>query len=77
MYWYRLELGTLDLSQADTMPALCQAAALVDTLLTASLTFYTATTFVYLFCRKPNPDVPSTSEMTLRVSHCTVEQRLY
>ena len=52
------------------MPALCQAAALVDTLLTASFTFYTATTFVYLFCRKPNPDVPSTSEMTLRVSHC-------
>ena len=52
------------------MPALCQAAALVDTLLTASLTFYTATTFVYLFCRNPNPDVPSTSEMTLRVSHC-------
>ena len=64
----KLELETMDLSQADSMPLLCQSVCMLDHFLVVVFMYYVATLFIYLFCRKPNPDVPTTSEMTLRVS---------
>ena len=64
----KLELETMDLSQAESMPLLCQSVCMLDHFLVVVFMYYVATLFIYLFCRKPNPDVPTTSEMTLRVS---------
>ena len=63
----RMELDTLDLSSSSSMPLLCRSVSLLDHFLVTVFMFYTASLFIYLFCRKPNPDVPHTSEMTLRV----------
>ena len=63
----RMELETLDLGQADSMPLLCRSVSMLDHFLVIVFMYYTASLFIYLFCRKPNPDVPHTSEMTLRV----------
>ena len=62
-----MELETLDLGQADSMPLLCRSVSMLDHFLVIVFMYYTASLFIYLFCRKPNPDVPHTSEMTLRV----------
>lgn len=63
----RMELDTLDLGQADSMPLLCKSVSMLDHFLVIVFMYYTASLFIYLFCRKPNPDVPHTSEMTLRL----------
>ena len=71
----RMELDTLDLGQADSMPLLCKSVSMLDHFLVIVFMYYTASLFIYLFCRKPNPDVPHTSEMTLRVgfyTFCTI-----
>ena len=64
----KLEVSTLDLGRSDSMPVMCGVVSMLDHLLVTSLTYYLASLFIYLFCRKPNPDIPTTSEMTLRVS---------
>ena len=64
----KLEVETMDLSQSSSMPVLCQSVTMIDNFLVAVFMYYVATLAVYLFCRKPNPDIPTTSEMTLRVS---------
>ena len=67
----QMELDTLELDQAASMPLLCQTVSMLDHFLVIVFMYYTATLFIYLFCRKPNPDVPQTSEMTLRVRKFT------
>ena len=61
------ELAETDLSQTENMPLLCQTVSMLDHFLVILFMYYVATLFIYLFCRAPNPDVPNTSEMTLRV----------
>jgi len=63
----KLEVETMDLSQSSSMPVLCQSVTMIDNFLVAVFMYYVATLAVYLFCRKPNPDIPTTSEMTLRL----------
>ena len=65
------ELEQLDLSRSESMPLLCETVCMLDHFLVVVLMYYVATLFIYLFCRKPNPDVPTTSEMTLRVNKYT------
>ena len=69
-----VEVKQLDLSQSESMPLLCETVCMLDHFLVIVLMYYVATLFIYLFCRKPNPDVPTTSEMTLRVNtkYCDV-----
>ena len=62
------EVEQLDLSKSESMPLLCETVCMLDHFLVIVLMYYVATLFIYLFCRKPNPDVPTTSEMTLRVN---------
>ena len=62
------ELEEKDLSSTENMPLFCETVCMLDNFLVILLMYYLATLFVYLFCRAPNPDVPTTSEMTLRVS---------
>ena len=62
------QLEDLDLSKTESMPLLCETVCMLDHFLVIVLMYYVATLFIYLFCRKPNPDVPTTSEMTLRVT---------
>ena len=62
------EVEDLDLSNSESMPLLCETVCMLDHFLVIVLMYYVATLFIYLFCRKPNPDVPTTSEMTLRVN---------
>ena len=64
----KLELATMDLDRADSMPMLCQSVCMLDHFLVIVFMYYLASLFIYLFCRKPNPDIPTTSEMTLRVT---------
>ena len=66
----KLELATMDLSSSDSMTLLCQSVCMLDHFLVIVSMYYMASLFVYLFCRKPNPDIPTSSEMTLRVG-CT------
>ena len=69
------QLEDLDLSKTESMPLLCETVCMLDHFLVVVLMYYVATLFIYLFCRKPNPDVPHTSEMTLRVgfyTFCTI-----
>merc|ERR1719412_985425 len=61
------EVEDLDLSKSESMPLLCETVCMLDHFLVIVLMYYVATLFIYLFCRKPNPDVPTTSEMTLRL----------
>ena len=62
------ELESMDLSDTGSMPLFCETVCMLDNFLVILLMYYVATLFVYLFCRAPNPDVPTTSEMTLRVN---------
>ena len=64
----KMEVENMDLTRTDTMPLLCQSVCMIDHFLVIVFMYYVATLAIYLFCRKPNPDVPTTSEMTLRVS---------
>ena len=69
------ELESMDLSDTGSMPLFCETVCMLDNFLVILLMYYVATLFVYLFCRAPNPDVPTTSEMTLRVNIATYRQQ--
>lgn len=59
--------GTTDLTQAESMPIMCQVMSCVDTFLMSCLMFYLASLSLYMFCRQPNPHSSSTSETTLKL----------
>jgi len=57
----------LDLSQAENMPLVCKVISLADHLLMIILMYYLASLSLYVFCRKANPSVTTTSDVTLRL----------
>ena len=57
----------LDLSQAENLPLVCKVISLADHLLMIILMYYLASLSLYVFCRKANPSVTTTSDVTLRV----------
>ena len=56
-----------DLTQADSMPLVCEILSVSDQVLMTLLMFYLAALSLYLFCRQPNPPVLASSLKTLKV----------
>ena len=57
----------LDLNQSENMPMMCEIVSMTDHFLMIILMYYLASLSLYVFCRKPNPSITTTTDMTLRV----------
>lgn len=62
-----ISTDSLNLTQAGSMPMMCEMVSMADHMLMISLMFYLASLSLYVFCRKPNPSITTTSDMTLRL----------
>ena len=59
----------LDLTQSKSMPMMCEIVSMADQFLMTILMYFLASLSIYVFCRKANPSIPTTSDITLRVSY--------
>ena len=57
----------MNLTQSGNMPMMCEIVSMADHMLMIILMFNLASLSLYVFCRKPNPSITTTSDMTLRV----------
>ena len=57
----------MNLTLSGNMPMMCEIVSMADHMLMIILMFYLASLSLYVFCRKPNPSITTTSDMTLRV----------
>ena len=57
----------MNLTLSGNMPMMCEIVSMADQMLMIILMFYLASLSLYVFCRKPNPSITTTSDMTLRV----------
>jgi len=60
------EVGS-DLTQSKNMPMMCEIVSMADHFLMTILMYYLASLSIYVFCRKANPSIPTTSDITLRL----------